>query len=41
MTELWLFAYVVLPIVVIAMGYGAVWLNERQGRGHHRGGAAE
>jgi hypothetical protein len=28
MTGLWLYAYVVLPVVVIAMGYAAVRLTE-------------
>ena len=35
MTGLWVFAYVVLPVVVVAMGYAAVLLNERANR-HHR-----
>ena len=30
MTGLWIFAYVVLPVVVVAMGYGAMRLNERE-----------
>lgn len=29
MTGLWVYAYVVLPIVVIGMGYAAMRLNER------------
>ncbi|MDR6954140.1 hypothetical protein J2X65_003508 [Ancylobacter sp. 3268] len=29
MTGLWIFAFVVLPIVVVAMGYAAMRLNER------------
>lgn len=29
MTGLWIYAYVVLPVVVLAMGYGAMRLNER------------
>jgi hypothetical protein len=29
MTSLWLFAYVILPIVVVALGWGAMKLNER------------
>lgn len=29
MTGLWIFAYVVLPLVVVAMGYAAMRLNER------------
>ncbi len=29
MNALWIFAYVVLPLVVVAMGYGAMRLNER------------
>ena len=28
MTGLWFFAYVVLPVVVVAMGYAAMRLNE-------------
>lgn len=29
MTGLWVYAYVVLPLVVIGMGYAAMRLNER------------
>jgi hypothetical protein len=29
MSGLWLFAYVVLPVVVVAMGWAAVVLHER------------
>lgn len=29
MTGLWIFAFIVLPIVVVAMGYGAMRLNDR------------
>ncbi len=39
MNGLWIFAYVVLPIVVVAMGYGLVRLNEWQGRHDHHGAA--
>ena len=35
MTGLWFFAYVVLPVVVVAMGYAAVLLNECANRRHH------
>lgn len=37
MNGLWIFAYVVLPIVVVAMGYGAMRLNEREVRRLHPG----
>lgn len=30
MTGLWIFAYVVLPVAVVAMGYAAMRLNERE-----------
>jgi hypothetical protein len=30
MTGLWIFAYVVLPMVVVAMGYAAMRLNEHE-----------
>jgi hypothetical protein len=36
MTGLWIFAYVILPIAVLAMGYGAVILNERSLSRHDR-----
>ena len=29
MTGLWIFANVVLPVVVVAMGYAAMRINER------------
>lgn len=29
MTGLWIYAYVVLPLVVVGMGYAALRLNER------------
>lgn len=38
MTGLWLYAYVVLPIVVIAMGYAAMRLTEPK---HPHAGPAE
>lgn len=38
MTGIWIFAYVVLPVVVVAMGYVAMRLNERD-TGHHAGPA--
>jgi hypothetical protein len=34
-TGLWLYAYVVLPIIVVAMGYGAMRLVERRDDGRH------
>lgn len=34
MTGIAIFAYVVLPIVVVAMGYAAMRLNERDARPH-------
>ncbi len=36
MTGLWLYAYVVLPCIVVAVGYAAVRLTER---GPHAGPA--
>jgi hypothetical protein len=37
MTDVQLFAFVILPLVVAALGWGAVLLNERADRcvGHH------
>jgi hypothetical protein len=29
MTGLWLYAYVILPLLIIAGAYGATWLFER------------
>jgi hypothetical protein len=29
MTGLWIFAYVILPVLVVALGWGAMKLNER------------
>lgn len=29
MTGLWVYAYIVLPLVVVGMGYAALRLNER------------
>lgn len=37
MTSLWVFAYVVLPVMVVVMGYAAMRLNERDT--HHAGPA--
>ncbi len=37
MTGLWIFAYVVLPVVVVAMGYAAMRLNEHETHGFHPG----
>jgi hypothetical protein len=36
MTDIQLFAFVILPIVVVALGWGAVFLNERFGGGSDR-----
>ena len=38
MTGLWIYAYVVLPLVIVAMGYAAVRLTEPA---HHKAGPAE
>jgi hypothetical protein len=32
MTSIWLFAYVVLPVVVVGLGWAALKLNERSMR---------
>jgi hypothetical protein len=29
MTGLWIYAYIVLPVIVVGMGYAALRLNER------------
>lgn len=31
MSNFWLFAYVALPVIVVAMGFGAVYLNNHSG----------
>ena len=31
MNEYWVLAFVVTPIVVVALGWAAVWLHERYG----------
>ena len=36
MTWLMAFAYVILPLAVLAMGYGAMRLNEASGRAGQR-----
>lgn len=36
MTALWVFAYVVLPVAVVALGWAAVRLNEREARPRSR-----
>ncbi|GGF61946.1 hypothetical protein GCM10007301_22110 [Azorhizobium oxalatiphilum] len=28
MNALWVYAYVVMPLIVVAMGYAAVWLTD-------------
>jgi hypothetical protein len=38
MNEYQLFAFVILPIAVLALGWGAVFLNERFGDGADRKG---
>ena len=40
MTALWLYAYVLMPALVVGMGYLAVRLHERQGA-KARGGPEE
>jgi hypothetical protein len=30
MNELWILAYVIMPVLVVGMGVFAVWLSERQ-----------
>lgn len=37
MNGIWIFAYVVLPVVVVAMGYAAMRINEREARHPHPG----
>jgi hypothetical protein len=38
MTELQIFAFVILPVVVVALGWGAVVLNEHFNSPHHPAG---
>ena len=35
MTGLWIYAYVVLPVIVVAMGFAAMRIAERQDGQHH------
>jgi len=39
MTGLWVFAYVVLPVVVVALGYAAVRTSDHGGDHHLKPGA--